>query len=200
MRTLRGGTATDAGAGADQIGSLCAADITDSTLCWFSYLRCNMFTQMRRKPTRQRERRPHWNDRGEARLVEVGGKPATARAAIASALVRMSPETAERLAAGTVPKGDVMTVARIAGICAAKRTDELIPLCHRVALTSVEVDLRLDRRRCVGEGPATARARDRTGVEMEALVAASIASLTLYDMLKGIDRAITITDVGLVEK
>lgn len=133
-------------------------------------------------------------------MVNVGEKAATVRVAIASAQVQMSPDTAERLAAGTVPKGDVMAVARIAGISAAKRTDELIPLCHRVALTGVEVDLRLDRRRCVVEVTATARARDRTGVEMEALVAASIASLTLYDMLKGIDRAITITDVGLVEK
>jgi cyclic pyranopterin phosphate synthase len=133
-------------------------------------------------------------------MVEVGGKPPTARAAIASALVRMSPETAERLAAGTVPKGDVMTVARIAGICAAKRTDELIPLCHRVALTSVEVDLHLDRERSAVEVTSTARAFDRTGVEMEALVAVSVASLTLYDMLKSLDRAITITDVGLVEK
>ena len=133
-------------------------------------------------------------------MVEVGDKPATVRVAVASARVRMSAETAERLAAGTVPKGDVMAVARIAGISAAKRTDELIPLCHRVALTGVEVDLRLDRAAGAVEVTATARALDRTGVEMEALVAASVASLTLYDMLKGIDRAIVITDVRLVEK
>ncbi len=133
-------------------------------------------------------------------MVDVAAKSPSVRVAVASAQVRMSAETADRLGAGTVPKGDVMAVARIAGISAAKRTDELIPLCHRVALTSVEVDLRLDRARARVEVTATARAFDRTGVEMEALVAASVASLTLYDMLKGIDRAITITDIGLLEK
>jgi molybdenum cofactor biosynthesis protein MoaC len=133
-------------------------------------------------------------------MVDVAAKSPSVRVAVASAQVRMSAETADRLGAGTVPKGDVMAVARIAGISAAKRTDELIPLCHRVALTSVEVDLRLDRERARVEVTATARAFDRTGVEMEALVAASVASLTLYDMLKGIDRAITITDIGLLEK
>jgi len=159
-----------------------------------------MFAQMRRKPVQEVKRLPHWNARGEARMVDVGAKSATVRVAVASARVRVAAETAKRLAAGTVPKGDVMGVARIAGISAAKRTDELIPLCHRVALTSVEVDLRLDPRRRTVEVTATARAFDRTGVEMEALVAASVASLTLYDMLKGIDRGITITDVGLLEK
>jgi cyclic pyranopterin monophosphate synthase len=159
-----------------------------------------MFLQMRRKPEPEARRLPHWNERGEARMVDVGEKPPTVRIAVASARVRLAAETAARLAAGTVPKGDVMAVARIAGISAAKRTDELIPLCHRVALTSVEVDLRLDRKAAVVEVTATARAFDRTGVEMEALVAASVASLTLYDMLKGIDRAITITDLGLLEK
>jgi cyclic pyranopterin monophosphate synthase len=158
-----------------------------------------MFAQMRRKPGKE-ERLPHWNPQGEARMVDVAAKSPSVRVAVASAQVRMSAETADRLGAGTVPKGDVMAVARIAGISAAKRTDELIPLCHRVALTSVEVDLRLDRERARVEVTATARAFDRTGVEMEALVAASVASLTLYDMLKGIDRAITITDIGLLEK
>ena len=133
-------------------------------------------------------------------MVDVGEKPATVRVAIAAARVHRAAETAQRLAAGTVPKGDVLAVARIAGISAAKRTEELIPLCHRVALTSVEVDLRLDLARATVEVSATARAFDRTGVEMEALVAASVASLTLYDMLKGIDRGITITDIALVEK
>ena len=133
-------------------------------------------------------------------MVDVGGKAVSERTATASAVVRMSPETADRLAAGTAPKGDVLAVARIAGISAAKRTDELIPLCHRVALTSVEVDLRVDRGRAVVEITSTARALDRTGVEMEALVAASVAALTIYDMLKGIDRGIEIASVVLVEK
>jgi cyclic pyranopterin phosphate synthase len=133
-------------------------------------------------------------------MVDVGPKPATARTATASATVHMSAATAKRLAAGSIPKGDVLAVARIAGISAAKRTDELIPLCHRLALTGVEVDLRLDRARAIVEVTSTARAFDRTGVEMEALVAASVASLTIYDMLKGIDRGIRITDLELVEK
>jgi cyclic pyranopterin phosphate synthase len=145
-------------------------------------------------------KRKHWNRRGEARMVEVGDKPASVRTAVASAVVRVSAETATRLAAGTVPKGDVMGVARIAGISAAKRTWELIPLCHPIALTGVEVELALDRRRKAIDVKATARAFDRTGVEMEAMVAASIASLTLYDMLKGIDRGITVTDIALDEK
>jgi cyclic pyranopterin phosphate synthase len=145
-------------------------------------------------------KRPHWNRRGEARMVEVGDKPATVRTAVASAVVRVSAETAARIEAGKVPKGDVMGVARIAGISAAKRTSELIPLCHPIALTGVEVELALDRKRRAVDVTATARALDRTGVEMEALVAASVASLTLYDMLKGIDRGITITDVALDEK
>jgi cyclic pyranopterin phosphate synthase len=155
---------------------------------------------MRRKSAARPKSLPHLNDRGEAHMVDVGGKPVTERTATASALVRMSPETARRLAAGTVPKGDVLAVARIAGITAAKRTDELIPLCHRVALTSVEVDLRIDRSRAAVEITSTARALDRTGVEMEALVAASVAALTVYDMLKGIDRGIEIASVVLLEK
>jgi cyclic pyranopterin phosphate synthase len=155
---------------------------------------------MPRKVPRAGKRLPHWNDRGEARMVDVGQKPATARTAIAAGRVKMSAATAERLAAGDVPKGDVLAVARLAGISAAKRTDELIPLCHRVALTGVDVDLRLDRPRATVEVTATARAFDRTGVEMEALVAASVAALTIYDMLKGIDRGIRITDVELLEK
>jgi cyclic pyranopterin phosphate synthase len=152
------------------------------------------------KRARQPKRLPHWNERGEARMVDVGAKPATARTATASARVRLGAGTAERIAAGTVPKGDVFAVARLAGIAAAKRTDELIPLCHGIALTGVDVDLSLDRRARAIDVRATAHAFDRTGVEMEALVAATVASLTLYDMLKGIDRGVTITDVALVEK
>jgi len=155
---------------------------------------------MRRRTAASENHLPHLNEPGQAHMVDVGGKAVTERTATASALVRMSPETAERLAAGTVPKGDVLAVARIAGISAAKRTDELIPLCHRVALTGVEVDLRVDRERAAVEITSTARALDRTGVEMEALVAASVAALTIYDMLKGMDRGIEIASVVLVEK
>jgi cyclic pyranopterin monophosphate synthase len=150
------------------------------------------------RPAAPAARLPHWNEAGEAHMVDVGGKDVTARAASASARVRMGAATARRVADGTVPKGDVFAVARLAGIAAAKRTDELIPLCHRIALTGVEVELALGKSEV--SVLATARAFDRTGVEMEALVAASMAALTIYDMLKGLDRGITITDVGLVEK
>jgi cyclic pyranopterin phosphate synthase len=139
----------------------------------------------------------HLNEAGEVRMVDVGPKPPTARRARAAADVRLAPATLERLRRGDTPKGDVLATVRLAGIQAAKRTDELIPLCHALALTKVEVDVAL--------GPeavtitATAEAFDRTGVEMEAMVAASVAALALYDMLKGVDRAISYS-VRLLEK
>jgi cyclic pyranopterin phosphate synthase len=142
----------------------------------------------------------HLTPEGEAHMVDVSPKPETARRAVARAFVRMRPETLATLLAGNTPKGDVLATARIAGIQAAKRTPELIPLCHAIRLTGVEVEL---EPRSEPTGVAivtTARAFDRTGVEMEALVAASAAALTLYDMLKAIDRAMTITDLELVEK
>jgi cyclic pyranopterin monophosphate synthase len=143
------------------------------------------------------KRLTHLDAKGHARMVDVGAKETTARRAVAEARVRMAKATFARLSAGDTPKGDVLATARIAGIQAAKRTSELIPLCHAIALTKVSVDIELAR----GEAriTATAEARDRTGVEMEALVAASTAALTLYDMLKAIDRAITF-EVGLVSK
>lgn len=147
-----------------------------------------------------RDELTHLDDQGRARMVDVGAKDATARAAVASAFVRMAPATRARLVSGDVPKGDVWATARIAGIQAAKRTPELIPLCHAIALTSVEVTFDLDPDGERVEIRATARAKDRTGVEMEAMTAASVAALTLYDMLKAIDRAITIEQVALLEK
>jgi cyclic pyranopterin phosphate synthase len=142
----------------------------------------------------------HLDERGEARMVDVAEKPASRRVAVARSRLTMERETLELLASGRVEKGDALAAARIAGIQAAKRTPELIPLCHGIALTSVDVSLEL-----VHEPPsvlvtATARAFDRTGVEMEALVAASVAALTLYDMLKSVDRAMSIGDVTLLEK
>jgi cyclic pyranopterin monophosphate synthase len=140
----------------------------------------------------------HLDAEGHVHMVDVGEKAETSRRAVASALVRMLPETRRTLAAGTAPKGDVLATARLAGIMAAKRTPELIPLCHGIALTRVTVDLELldDGVRIV----ATTEARDRTGVEMEAMTAASVAALTLYDMLKGIDRGMVIESVRLEEK
>ena len=142
----------------------------------------------------------HTDLEGRARMVDVGDKAETDRVAVAGARVVMRPETLARIQAGDVAKGDVLAVARLAGIMAAKRTAELIPLCHPLALTSVAVDLA-----CVPEGSAveitaTCRLKGRTGVEMEALTAASVAALTIYDMCKGIDRAMTVTDLRLLRK
>jgi cyclic pyranopterin monophosphate synthase len=139
----------------------------------------------------------HLSARGEAHMVDVGAKKETLRRAVARAHVHMQAATALRLRSGSAPKGDVLAVARIAGIQAAKRTAELIPLCHTLRLTRVTVDLSLEP--SLVRIDATAEAVDRTGVEMEALVAATTAALTVYDMLKGIDRGMTI-DVALHEK
>lgn len=141
----------------------------------------------------------HLDARGHARMVDVARKPRTERTALARATVRMSPSTLGALLEGKTPKGDVLAVARVAGIQAAKRTPELIPMCHHVQLTKMEVDLTpvgKDRVRI----DARAKAADRTGVEMEALTAASVAALTLYDMLKALDREMVIEEVALHEK
>jgi len=131
----------------------------------------------------------HVGPEGEARMVDVSEKEPTVREARARAFVRMSPETVAVVRAGGLAKGDALGVAKIAGIMAAKRTPELIPLCHPLAL--VDEGVRVE---------ATVRTRDRTGVEMEALVAASVASLTVYDMCKAVDKGITIAEIGLVAK
>jgi cyclic pyranopterin phosphate synthase len=133
-------------------------------------------------------------------MVDVGDKPASERRALARATVRVSPETARIVLAGDAPKGDVIGTARIAGIQAAKRTSELIPLCHPLALTFVGVDAVIDAER--GEIVITAEARTsgQTGVEMEALTAASVAALTIYDMVKGVERRAEIASVVLLEK
>jgi cyclic pyranopterin phosphate synthase len=142
----------------------------------------------------------HVDEQGRARMVDVGAKEPSEREAVARATLRMLPDTLRVVGEGRAPKGDVLATARIAGIQAAKRTPELIPLCHHVALTSCEVRFDTD---ADGERLhiiATARALDRTGVEMEALTAAAIAALTVYDMLKAIDRAMLVERVSLEEK
>ena len=142
----------------------------------------------------------HLDASGRARMVDVGSKPATERRAVARAVVAVSRETAGRVAAGDAPKGDVLGVARIAGIQAAKRTAELIPLCHPLALSFVGVEGTID----VDAGrivlTAEARTTGPTGVEMEALTGASVAALTVYDMIKGIERGAEIVEVVLLEK
>lgn len=142
----------------------------------------------------------HLDADGTARMVDVGDKDVTRRVAVAGARVVMSPATAARLAEGDLPKGDALAVARLAGIQAAKRTPELIPLCHHVALTSVEVEVTVDAEAGEALLEATARAADRTGVEMEALVAVSTAALALYDMVKAVQKDVVVTDVRLLAK
>ena len=144
-----------------------------------------------------RARLTHLTTRGEAHMVDVGAKDVTLRVARAIARVHMSEASLIALGAGKTPKGDVLATARIAGIQAAKRTPDLIPLCHTIALTRVTIDIVIEESAVVIA--ATAEARDRTGVEMEAMVAASTAALTIYDMLKAIDRAMTI-EIALEEK
>ncbi|MBA2767296.1 MAG: cyclic pyranopterin monophosphate synthase MoaC [Actinomycetota bacterium] len=133
-------------------------------------------------------------------MVDVGGKPTTQRRAVARAVVRMTPATAQRLVARDVPKGDVLATARIAGIQAAKRTSELIPLCHALPLSSVSIEEAVDAAAGTLTLVAQASTTAQTGVEMEALTAASVAALTVYDMLKALERGIEIASVVLLEK
>jgi cyclic pyranopterin phosphate synthase len=142
----------------------------------------------------------HLNKSGEAHMVDVGGKDVTAREAIAEGLIRMQPSTLKLIVEGGHKKGDVLAVARVAGIMAAKKTAELIPLCHAIPLTSVDIELTPDEARNAVYCRSTVRTQARTGVEMEALAAVEIALLTVYDMCKAVDRGMTLTDIGLVSK
>jgi cyclic pyranopterin phosphate synthase len=142
----------------------------------------------------------HLDEEGHARMVDVGAKDETERVAIAGGTVLMEAATLDLILSGKAPKGDVLAAARIAGIMAAKRTPDLIPLCHPLALSSVAVELTCDRQRSAVEITATCRLKGRTGVEMEALTAASIAALTIYDMCKAVDRGMRITDLRLLHK
>jgi cyclic pyranopterin phosphate synthase len=142
----------------------------------------------------------HLDESGRARMVDVAAKEVTDRRAVAQAIVRMSPQTAAAVAAGDAPKGDVLGTARLAGIQAAKRTSELIPLCHPLPLTFVGVEAEVDRATGTVTLTAEARATARTGVEMEALTAASVAALTVYDMVKGLEQGVEIASVALLEK
>lgn len=133
-------------------------------------------------------------------MVDISQKGVTSRMATARATVKMKPETLTTMLSGAIAKGDVLSAARIAGIMAAKRTHELIPLCHPLAITSVTLDFTPDRQRSLINIEATVKVDGKTGVEMEALTAASIAALTIYDMCKAIDREMTIDAINLVEK
>lgn len=142
----------------------------------------------------------HFDAQGQAHMVDVGGKAATERVAVASGRITMASATLALVAQGTAKKGDVLGIARIAGIQAAKKTSDLIPLCHPLSLTRVALDFTLDEAATAVTCTATAQTTGPTGVEMEALTAVQIALLTIYDMCKAVDRAMVITDVRLLEK
>ena len=142
----------------------------------------------------------HFDAEGKAAMVDVSDKAESERTATATGSVIMRPETLALIAAGGVAKGDVLSVARLAGIMGAKRTAELIPLCHPLALASVAVDLSVDAARNAVDITATCKLKGRTGVEMEALTAVAVAALTVYDMCKAVDRGMRLTDIRLIHK
>ena len=146
------------------------------------------------------EKLTHFDERGAARMVDVAAKPETRRVATAAGTIRMLPQTLALVNSGTSKKGDVLGVARIAAIQAAKRTSELIPLCHPVALTSVAVDFVVDQKASQVRCRATVECTARTGVEMEALTAVQVGLLTIYDMCKAVDRGMTMDGMRLLEK
>lgn len=142
----------------------------------------------------------HLDERGQATMVDVGEKAVTTRTAVAAGEVRMAPATLAAIRDGAAPKGDVLAAARIAGIQAAKRTPELIPLCHTLLLSKVAVDFTIDEAASRVAITATVRCNGQTGVEMEALTAVSVAALTIYDMAKALDKAMVIENIRLLEK
>lgn len=142
----------------------------------------------------------HFDKEGRARMVDVGQKPETARAAKARGTVLMAPETLQLIKSGGIAKGDVLGAAQLAGIMAAKRTPELIPMCHTLLLEGVSLNFRYDEERCAVEIEATVKCHGKTGVEMEALTAVSVAALTVYDMCKAVDKGMVISEIRLVEK
>ena len=142
----------------------------------------------------------HLDESGRARMVDVTAKRETAREAVATGTVRMKPETLALIQSGGVPKGDVIAVAQVAGVMAAKRTCELIPMCHPLLLTSVDVQIRPDEQESALQITATVRSMGKTGVEMEALTAVVVAALTVYDMCKAVERGMRIDGVRLLKK
>lgn len=142
----------------------------------------------------------HFDADGNAVMVDVSGKDITERTATAAGRVRLTPDTVALIREGRVKKGDPLTIAQLAGIMGAKKTPDLIPLCHPLALTSVKVDLTLNEAECAVEITATVKLKGRTGVEMEALTAVSVAALTIYDMLKAADKAMVIDEIRLLHK
>jgi cyclic pyranopterin phosphate synthase len=142
----------------------------------------------------------HLDESGQAKMVNVGHKADTERLAVARGTVRMQPQTLQLIAEGNMKKGDVLAVAQLAGVMAAKRTSDLIPLCHPLLLSHIDVTCRLNQEGCCVDIEAVVRLTGKTGVEMEALTAVTIAGLTIYDMAKAVDRSMRLTDVRIVRK
>lgn len=146
------------------------------------------------------KRLSHIDAQGRARMVDVAEKPVTQREATATGMVHLTPEVLHLIVSGKMPKGDVLAVARVAGIMAAKKTPELIPLCHPLPITSVTIEFTSDQRLGTIAIEATVKVEGKTGVEMEALTAVSVAALTIYDMCKAVDKGMTISDICLMKK
>lgn len=142
----------------------------------------------------------HFDKSGRASMVDISGKENTERYAITKGRVYMKPETIALIEEDKIKKGDVITVAKVAGIMAAKRVDELIPMCHKLLLTSINIDIEMNKKEAFLEIRCTAKSRGKTGVEMEAFTGVSVAALTVYDMCKAVDREIVISDIKLIEK
>jgi len=142
----------------------------------------------------------HMDEKGRPKMVDVSGKPESQRLAVAKGVVRMQAATFERIKGGQIAKGDVLAVAQLAGIMAAKRTPHLIPLCHPIFIDEVKINFELDEKNSAVEISASVKSTGRTGVEMEALTAVAVTALTIYDMVKGIDRGVRIENIRLVRK
>ena len=142
----------------------------------------------------------HFNEQGRAKMVDVGEKPVTTRTAVAAARVLVNRDTFERIRTGGMKKGDVLTVAQVAGVMGAKRTPDLIPMCHPILIDGIDLNLHLDEERCSVEIEATVSCDGRTGVEMEALTAVRTAALTVYDMCKAVQKDMVISDIRLLRK
>lgn len=142
----------------------------------------------------------HFNDEGRAKMVDVSGKAVTLRIAVAAGTVHMNMETFKLVEAGRMKKGDVLSVSQVAGIMAAKKNAELIPMCHPIALTGIDISFQLDSESCTIDIAATVRCKGETGVEMEALTAVSVAALTIYDMCKAVQKDIVIDNIRLISK
>ena len=142
----------------------------------------------------------HFNQRGEAHMVDVGDKDVTQRIAVAEGFIRMQAETVQRILEGAHEKGDVLAVARVAGVMASKRTADLIPLCHPLQLSHVDIQLNVDEKEQFVHCVVEVKTSGKTGVEMEALTAVQVTLLTIYDMCKAMDRGMTMTDIGLLKK